>query len=88
MWITSSLAIGADQERLPLDRQRQVGRVPAVAVEEQVLPLLEAEQGERLEAAVGRLAEDDRVVRLHVAEFGRERERAHDVVAVARRCGR
>ena len=72
----------ADEERLALDRQRHVRRIPAVRAEEQVLLVLEAEQRDRLELSVRRLVEHDRIVRLDVAELGRERERGHHVVAV------
>jgi hypothetical protein len=57
----------------------------SAAAEEQVLALLEAEQRDRVEGgAVLVLGEDDRVVRLQFAEFGREGEGGHDRVAIGR----
>ena len=71
----------ADQERQALDGERDVRGVPAALGQEQVLPLLEAEQRDGLELPLRVLAKHDRVVRLDVAELGREREREHHVVA-------
>src|SRR3546814_13878461 len=48
----SAVVGGADQERLALHRERQAGRVPAVAIEEQVFSLAQSEQRDRLEAVV------------------------------------
>ena len=57
--------------------------VPALGAEEQVLAVLEAEQGQRFETdAIERFAKDDRIMGLQVAKFGREGEREHYVVAV------
>ena len=51
----------ADEERLALDSQRHVARIPPVRAEEQILPVLEAEQGDRLKLSVRSLAEHDRI---------------------------
>src|SRR3546814_1547462 len=64
----------ADQERLALHRERQAGRVPAIAIQKQVLAIAQPEQRDWLEAAVAGRAEHDRVVRLHAAELGRRSE--------------
>ncbi len=74
-------ARGADQERLPLHRQRKIGCLPVVPFQEQVLPRLEPEQRHRLEATVLQALEHDRIVRLDGAELGREDRRQHDRVA-------
>src|SRR5262245_27493623 len=76
------IAGAADEKRYSLDHQRQIRRVPSALAEKEILLFLEAEQRQRLELPVGCLAKDDGVVRLDVAELGREREDGHHVVAV------
>jgi hypothetical protein len=72
----------ADQERQTLEAHRNVGRVPALRGEKQVLPLLEAQQCHGLELSLRVLTEHDGIVRLEIAELRGERGREHDVVAV------
>jgi hypothetical protein len=82
---SAALVLAADQERLDLDRERQDARVPAVAVEEQVLAVLEPEQrvgGKGV--ARGVEPEQDRIFGLHPAELVGDDEAGHHGVAVVR----
>src|SRR5690606_6124395 len=66
-----ALLLEADQERAPRDRARQVAGVPAVALDVEVLAAVATEQRDGLEAAGLVLAEEDRILALHLGELGR-----------------
>ena len=75
------IAVEADQER-PAPRQGgDVTGGPALAVEEQVLVAVEAEDRQRLQDAAFLPAEQDRIVPLRVLEFGQEQRDLIDRVA-------
>ena len=71
----------ADQERADAVHGGNIGGVPAVAVEKQVFVPVETQNGDRFEAAVLRLAEEDRIMALDVLIFGREDQGLIDAVA-------
>src|SRR6185295_12518908 len=62
----------SDQERLPFHHQGQIRGIPGAGLEEQVLPLHEAKQGDRLKLALSGLAKHDGLVRLDAAKLRRE----------------
>jgi hypothetical protein len=71
----------ADQERAARDQRRDVAGIPAIAIEEQILVLFEAEQGHRQVLARGRVPpEQNGIFPLDIAELGRESDHAADVV--------
>ena len=70
-----------DQERPALLHRGDIPGVPAVPFEKQVFVLVEAEQRNGLQFAIGILAKQDRIFALHVDEFGGEDQDAVDAVA-------
>ena len=79
----------ADQERLDVDAERPVARVPASVLEVKVLARLEPEQRQRGErVALGAKPEQDDIFALHLPELGGYDERRHHRVAELGPAGR
>ena len=77
------VAATADQERLALDSQRHVRRIPAVRrSRNRFSPSWKPNRATGWNCPSAVLLEHDRIVGLDVAELGRKRQRGHHVVAV------
>src|SRR6476646_7800274 len=71
-----------DKEWLDGQCKRPIARVPPALLEEQILAILEPEQGQCREAATVEVAaEQDREFVLHAPEFARDGQAGHDLVA-------